>query len=76
MWLSGRLMPDFKTIANFRKDDNGKTIRNVCRQFVILCRQLNLFAEAMVAIAAPALLTFLHNLGQFMSKSAPMPPTR
>jgi transposase len=49
MWLSGRLMPDFKTIANFRKD-NGKAIRNVCRQFVTLCRQLNLFTEAMVAI--------------------------
>jgi len=49
MWLTGRLMPDFKTIANFRKD-NGKAIRNVCRQFVLLCRQLNLFTEAMVAI--------------------------
>jgi transposase len=35
MWLTGRLMPDFKTIANFRKD-NGKAIRNVCRQFVLL----------------------------------------
>ena len=33
MWLTGRLMPDFKTIANFRKD-NGKAIRGVCRQFV------------------------------------------
>ena len=41
MWLSGRLMPDFKTIANFRKD-NGKAIRGVCRQFVVLCRQLGL----------------------------------
>jgi transposase len=49
MWLTARLMPDFKTIANFRKD-NGKAIRNVCRQFVLLCRQLNLFTEAMVAI--------------------------
>lgn len=49
MWLTGRLMPDFKTIANFRKD-NGKSIRNVCRQFVLICRELNLFAEAMVAI--------------------------
>lgn len=49
MWLTGRLMPDFKTIANFRKD-NGKAIRNVCRQFVLICRELNLFAEAMVAI--------------------------
>ncbi len=49
MWLTGRLMPDFKTIANFRKD-NGRAIRNVCRQFVVLCRQLNLFTEAIVAI--------------------------
>ena len=49
MWLTGRLMPDFKTIANFRKD-NGKAIRNVCRQFVVLCQQLGLFSEALVAI--------------------------
>ena len=49
MWLSGRLMPDFKTIANFRKD-NGKAIRRVCRQFIVLCRQLNLFSQALVAI--------------------------
>ena len=49
MWLTGRLMPDFKTIANFRKD-NGKAIRRVCRQFVVLCRELNLFAQALVAI--------------------------
>ena len=49
MWLTGRLMPDFKTIANFRKE-NGKAIRNVCRQFVMLCQQLNLFSEALVAI--------------------------
>jgi transposase len=44
MWLTGRLMPDFKTIANFRKD-NGKAIRSVCRQFVMLCQQLGLFTE-------------------------------
>jgi transposase len=49
MWLAGRLMPDFKTIANFRKD-NGRAIRNVCRQFIVLCRQLNLFTDAVVAI--------------------------
>jgi transposase len=49
MWLTGRLMPDFKTIANFRKD-NGPAIRKVCRQFVVLCRRLNLFADAIVAI--------------------------
>jgi transposase len=49
MWLTGRLAPDFKTIADFRKD-NGTPIRLVCRQFVILCRNLNLFANAFVAI--------------------------
>jgi transposase len=49
MWLTLRLTPDFKTIADFRKD-NGKAIRRVCSQFVVLCRQLNLFSEAIVAI--------------------------
>ncbi len=49
MWLTGRLVPDHKTIANFRKD-NGPAIRKVCSQFVGLCRQLNLFADASVAI--------------------------
>lgn len=49
MWLTGRLMPDFKTIANFRKD-NSKTIRGICRQFVVLCQQLGLFGEHLVAI--------------------------
>ncbi len=49
MWLTGRLMPDFKTIANFRKD-NGKAIRSVCRQFVVLCQRLGLFTDALVAI--------------------------
>src|SRR5438552_8513097 len=49
MWLTGRLTPDFKTIADFRKD-NGPAIRATCRQFVMFCRRLNLFSEAMVAI--------------------------
>jgi len=49
IWLTGRLMPDFKTIADFRKD-NGKAIGNVCREFIVLCRELNLFSEAIVAI--------------------------
>jgi transposase len=49
MWLTGQLTPDFKTIANFRKD-NGRAIRKVCRQFIILCRQLNLFTQTLVAI--------------------------
>jgi transposase len=49
MWLTGRLAPDFKTLADFRRD-NGPAIRAVCREFVVLCRKLNLFTEAMVAI--------------------------
>jgi transposase len=49
IWLTGKLMPDFKTIADFRKD-NGQAIRGVCREFVALCRSLNLFSEAIVAI--------------------------
>jgi len=49
MWLTGRLAPDFKTIADFRHD-NGEGIRNVCRRFVQLCRDLKLFAQAIVAI--------------------------
>jgi transposase len=49
MWLTGRLTPDHKTIANFRKD-SGKAIRGVCRQFVVLCQKLGLFADALVAI--------------------------
>ena len=42
MWLTGRLAPDFKTIADFRKD-NGAAIRAVCSQFVELCHRLKLF---------------------------------
>jgi transposase len=49
MWLTGRLAPDFKTIADFRRD-NGDGIRNVCRRFVQLCRDLKLFTQAIVAI--------------------------
>ncbi len=49
MWLTGRLAPDFKTIADFRKD-NGEAIRLVCREFVMLCRKLNLLTDALVAI--------------------------
>jgi transposase len=49
IWLTRRLMPDFKTIADFRKD-NGPAIRSTCREFVVLCRRLELFSEAIVAI--------------------------
>lgn len=49
MWLTERLAPDFKTIADFRKD-NGKAIQKVCREFVLICRKLELFTDAFVAI--------------------------
>ena len=49
MWLTGRLAPDFKTIADFRRH-NGTGIRSVCRRFVVLCRELRLFSQAIVAI--------------------------
>jgi transposase len=49
IWLTGRLTPDFKTIADFRKD-NGHAIRGVCREFIVLCREMKLFSEAVVAI--------------------------
>src|SRR5690349_22756621 len=49
MWLTGRLVPDHKTIADFRKD-NGRAIRQICSRFVVLCRTMGLFAEAGVAI--------------------------
>ena len=49
MWLTGRLAPDHKTIADFRKD-SGPAIRKVCTRFVALCRKLGLLATATVAI--------------------------
>jgi transposase len=49
MWLTGRLAPDFKAIADFRRD-NGTAIRGVCRQFVMLCRQIGLVHDTLVAI--------------------------
>jgi transposase len=49
MWLTGRLAPDHKTIADFRKD-NGGAIRQVCARFIELCRAMGLLTEASVAI--------------------------
>ena len=49
IWLTGRLTPDFKTIADFRRD-NGPAIRKVCAQFVELCRGIGLFSQALVVI--------------------------
>jgi transposase len=49
MWLTGRLVPDHKTIADFRKD-NGPAIRKVCARLVELCREMGLLTKASVAI--------------------------
>src|SRR5690349_14506860 len=49
MWLTGKLAPDFKTIADFRRD-NGEAMRAVCRQFVLLCREIGLIAGGTVAV--------------------------
>ena len=49
MWLTGRLAPDHKTIADFRKD-NGGAIRKACAQFIVLCRAMGLLTQANVAI--------------------------
>ena len=49
IWLTGQLKPDFKTIADFRKD-NGPAIRKVCQQFVALCRDISLLDSNVVAI--------------------------
>jgi transposase len=49
IWLTGRLAPDFKTIADFRKD-NGGAITAVCSQFIALCRNMKVFSHAIVAI--------------------------
>ena len=44
IWLLGCLVPDFKTIADFRKD-NGKGIKNTCKVFIEICRQINMFTD-------------------------------
>ena len=49
MWLTGKLAPDFKTIADFRRD-NGSAIQAICRQFVMLCREMGLIAGGTVAV--------------------------
>jgi transposase len=49
MWLTGKLAPDFKTIADFRRD-NGEAIQAVCRRLVVLCRELGLIAGGTLAV--------------------------
>ena len=49
MWLTGRLAPDFKTIADFRRD-NGAAICAACAQFIVICRDISLFTRPLAAI--------------------------
>src|ERR1700751_6122809 len=49
MGLTSRLVPDHKTIADFRKD-NARAIRQVCARFIVLCRSMGLFSEATIVI--------------------------
>jgi len=49
IWLLERLAPDFKTIADFRKN-NREGIKSACRQFVLLCKRMNMFSESLIAI--------------------------
>lgn len=49
MWLTGKLAPDFETIADFRRD-NCEAVRAACKQFVVLCREIGLIASGMVAL--------------------------
>lgn len=52
MWLLHKLTPDFKTLADFRRD-NPQAIKAVCREFTLLCKQLDLFGGQLVAIDLP-----------------------
>ena len=67
MWLVGRLAPDFKTIADFRAE-NAAAIRNVCREFIVLCRRWNLFTEATVAIDGSKFKAVNHRDRNFTSR--------
>jgi transposase len=53
MWLTGKLAPDHKTIANFRKD-NGPSIQAACAHFIVLCREIGLFTQAVAAVGPAA----------------------
>ena len=73
MWLLGRLTPDFKTIADFRKD-NGKAIKKVCREFVDLCRRLELFSGEVVAIDGSKFKAVNHYDKNFFIHQGQAPP--
>src|SRR6516225_10114553 len=67
MWLTGRLAPDHKTIADFRRD-NGQAIKKVCAQFVKLCRRMGLIEKASVA----AMAAFLGSARRMRAAVAPL----
>jgi transposase len=60
MWLLCKLQPDFKTIADFRKE-NTQALKNVCREFTLLCKKLNLFGSELVAIDGSKFSAVNHN---------------
>lgn len=59
-WLLRKLQPDFKTLADFRKD-NTKAIKQVCREFTLLCKKLNLFGGELIAIDGSKFSAVNHN---------------
>ena len=67
MWLTGRLAPDHKTLCEFRKS-NGKALARVCREFVDVCRRLNLFTQALVAIDGSKFKAVNHRDKNFTKK--------
>ena len=71
MWLVGRLAPDFKTIADFRAQ-NTAAIKNVCREFIVLCRRWQLFTEATVAIDGSKFKAVNHRDRNFTSAKMAM----
>jgi transposase len=69
LWLTRRLAPDFKAIADFRRG-KGRAIRKVCAQFVRLCLWMNLFAEAIVATDGRKFKAMINRYKNFMAPNA------
>ncbi|MDR9420014.1 transposase, partial [Gracilimonas sp.] len=67
MWLLGRLQPDFKTIADFRKN-NSEALKGVCGEFILLCKRMNLFGGELVAIDGSKFEAVNHSSGSFTRK--------
>ena len=67
MWLLRKLQPDFKTIADFRKD-NTEALKRVCREFTLLCKKLNLFGGELVAIDGSKFSAVNHNSRTYTKK--------